>query len=112
MSLKRGLLLLPPALLTLSGLAVLLTSPLAWGAGDDVGLSPWMPTVSGLAFAAPALIFGAPTLVFVLQHSNGRFQGFNVDHIMGLIFFCVFAFIEFGLATRIAAEQTYESLRN
>ncbi len=42
-----------PFSLGLTSLATIIIAPFAWGAGDDAGLSAWMPPASALVFGLP-----------------------------------------------------------
>ena len=112
--LRRVLLLIPPGMLLLSGIAMTVAIPFAWGKGTHVGLEPWMTGFSGVAFAIPALWFGGKTVQQVLRRTSGSddFSVFSLQLLMGIMFFGLLAVTELVLAFRITDPRTFDTLLN
>ena len=89
-------------------------SPFAWDAGSVIDLPDWMPTVSGVMFAVPAIWISGRTILDVWQRSRDA-EGYSVLQLqlgLGLLIILTTTLLEVALAARIADSATYEALRN
>ena len=109
MLLKIGVALLPGSLLA-GGLALLLVSPLAWGAGAHAGLSDWAPVLIGVSFALPAIAIGWMTLRATGRKARDRVLVHIVPLAFGVLVMFGGSVVVWGLIAAVPDPATYDAL--
>ncbi|HXH22082.1 MAG TPA: hypothetical protein VNN10_08635 [Dehalococcoidia bacterium] len=107
----RKLLVLAPPLLSGGAAALLLAmAPAAWGAADDLGLASWVPTVSALFLALPALSISLYALRALWRRMTGLFEVDLFGAAVGAASHWVAAVCLVTFAGTMGAEESYRSL--
>ena len=106
---KRALLLLPPLALVLSGLVLLVASPLSWDAAAIIDAPSWMPPVLGVLVALGGLWIGGFALSRTLTATRGDFEVFGLQTVFGALMFLSGSAMMLSLVVRLPDEATYRS---
>lgn len=101
-----------PAILGLTSLAALFVAPFAWGAGDGMGLSPWMPPLTAVVFALPCLFLADRCLRVINQRTNAGFDLSPLLMVYGVLMMLVAIVVMVTLAVSVADPSTYERLES
>jgi hypothetical protein len=99
-----------PGFLCAAGIALLIASPLAWGAGADAGLSDWQPPLVGAVFALPAIVVGWMTLRAVGRKTHDRVLIHPVPLTFGVLFMFGGSVVVWGLVGSLPDPATYDAL--
>jgi len=101
-----------PLLLGLSSLAALLTAPFAWGAGNNAGLSPWMPTAAALAFGLPGVVIAGVCLRQVRHKTTAAFGLAPLLLAFGMLTMPLTIAAETAIAVGVTDSATYDRLNS
>jgi hypothetical protein len=99
-----------PGFLLAAGIALLLVSPLSWGAGGHAGLRDWQPPLFGVAFALPAIAVGWTTLRAVGRKAQDRVLVHTLPLIFGAMFLFGGSLVVWGLVGSVPNPATYDAL--
>jgi len=100
-----------PLLLGLSSLAAILIAPFAWGAGDHVGLSPWMPSATALAFGVPGLVIADQLIRRIRSKTAGSFALSATLLFYGLLAIPVAIVVLVTITAGVSNSGTYDQLQ-
>ena len=106
----RNLLVLPPIFLVAAGCVLLVVSPSAWDAADNIEAPAWMPPTIGLLAALGGLWIGLYALKATLTATSGDFEVFGLQTVFGVIMFVSGGLLMLSLAFRLPDSGTYAGM--
>ena len=103
----RALLLLPPFVLVLASGVLLASSPLAWGAAAVLDVPDWVPTAIGAVVGLAGLWISLYSLRQTARYTQGDFEIFGLQLMLGVIMFVAGSGIMLTLALQLPDPDLY-----
>ena len=103
----RALLLLPPFVLVLASGVLLASSPLAWGAAAVLDVPDWVPAAIGAVVGLAGLWIGLYSLRQTARYTQGDFEIFGLQLVLGVIMFVAGSGIMLTLALQLPDPDLY-----